>query len=67
MINNMSNLDRALRALFAVVVIILYWLGLISGIAAVILGIIAALFILTSIFGYCPTYHLLGLSSKKKQ
>jgi hypothetical protein len=66
MLNNMSNLDRAVRALFAVVVIILYWLGMISGIAAVILGIIAALFILTSILGYCPTYHLLGLSTKKK-
>jgi hypothetical protein len=41
----------------------------ISGVAAVILGIIAVIFILTSIIGFCPLYVPLKISTigKSKQ
>ncbi|WP_372906621.1 DUF2892 domain-containing protein [Rhodohalobacter sp.] len=62
---NMGNIDRGLRVVIALVVAILYFTGLISGTAAIILGILAAVFILTSLVGTCPLYLPFGLSTKK--
>jgi len=62
---NMSNFDRGLRVVVALVVAILYFAGQISGTAAIILGILAAVFILTSLVGTCPLYLPFGLSTKK--
>jgi len=62
---NMSNIDRGLRVIVALVVAILYFTGQISGTVAIILGILAAVFILTSLVGTCPLYLPFGLSTKK--
>jgi len=62
---NMSNIDRGLRVIVALVVAILYFTGQISGTMAIILGILAAVFILTSLVGTCPLYLPFGLSTKK--
>ncbi len=62
---NMGNIDRALRVIVALVVAVLYFTGLISGTVAIILGILAAVFILTSLVGTCPLYLPFGLSTKK--
>lgn len=63
---NMGNIDRALRVIVALVVAVLYFTGLISGTVAIILGILAAVFILTSLVGTCPLYLPFGLSTKKE-
>lgn len=63
---NMGNIDRSLRVIIALVVAILYFAGLISGTVAIILGILAAVFILTSLVGTCPLYLPFGLSTKKE-
>jgi hypothetical protein len=42
---NMGTIDRIIRILLAVVVIILYLSGSITGVAAIILGILAIVFI----------------------
>jgi len=63
---NMAILDRVLRAMIAVVVLALYVTGQISGTAAIILGVLAMIFLLTGIFGYCPLYHLFSFSTRKK-
>lgn len=63
---NMSNIDRGLRVIVALVVAILYFAGQISGTVAIILGILAAVFILTSLVGTCPLYLPFGLSTKKE-
>jgi uncharacterized membrane protein len=62
---NMGTLDRTIRTLLAVIVVILYLAGVISGLTAIILSIFAAIFIATSIVGYCPLYTFLKLSTKK--
>lgn len=64
--SNMGTADRAIRILVAVVIAILYFTNQISGLAAIILGIIAIVFILTGFAGWCPGYLPLGLSTKKK-
>ena len=66
MINNMGMLDRIIRIILAIVVIVLYSMGQISGLAAIILGVIALIFIVTSLIGYCPMYQLLKISTKGK-
>ena len=64
---NMGRVDRIIRSVLAAVVIILYFTGLISGTAAVILGVFAVIFIATSIIGVCPLYIPLGLSTNKEK
>ena len=64
---NMGTIDRTIRLVLAVVVIILYFTGSISGVAAVILGIFAVIFIVTSFIGFCPLYVPLKISTKKKE
>lgn len=63
---NMGVIDRVIRILIAVVVAVLYFTHVISGTLGIILLIVAGIFVLTSLFGLCPLYLLLGISSRKK-
>lgn len=63
MTKNMGTADRAIRASLAVLVAILYFTGTISGTVATILGVVAGVFLLTSLVGVCPAYLPLGLST----
>ncbi len=62
---NMGLIDRLVRTALAAVVIILYFTGQITGTAAVILGVIAVIFLATSSVGFCPAYALLRISTLK--
>lgn len=64
MIKNMGTVDRAVRTLLAVVIAVLYFTGQISGTAAVVLGILAVVFLLTSAVGTCPGYLPFGISTR---
>lgn len=66
MMKNMGGLDRILRILLAVAVVVLYFTGVISGTLAIILGIVAVIFLLTSLIGFCPLYKPFGISTLKK-
>ena len=62
---NMGSVDRGLRILIAVVIGVLYFTGQISGTLAIVLGIVAVAFFLTSLVGHCPAYLPIGLSTCK--
>lgn len=62
---NMGSMDRIIRILVAVVVAVLYFTDQISGLAAIILGLFAVIFLLTSAMGFCPLYLPFKLSTKK--
>lgn len=64
---NMGTLDRTIRLLVAAVIAVLYFTGNLSGLAAIILGILAAVFIVVSIIGFCPLYLPFGFSTCKKK
>jgi hypothetical protein len=66
MTKNMGTVDRLLRSLVAVILLMLIVDGTLSGAIAVVLGIIAVAFLLTSALGYCPAYPPLKLSTRKK-
>ena len=66
---NMGIADRSLRIILAIVVAVLIYLGELSGVAAIILGIFAGVFLLTSLVSFCPLYALVGIHTcpaKKK-
>jgi len=66
MLKNMGTIDKAIRILVAVVIGILYFTNQISGIAAIILGIFAVIFLLTSFVSFCPLYTPFKFSTIKK-
>ncbi len=62
MSTNVGSIDRVLR--FVVGVALIAWaLGYLPGIAASPWGWIGVVPLLTSIFGYCPVYSILGVST----
>jgi len=61
----MGAIDRIIRFIIALGIAVLYFLGLVSGTAAIILGIVAILFLITSYFGVCPAYIPLGIKTFK--
>jgi hypothetical protein len=63
---NMAIVDRIVRAVIVALVAALYLTHNLSPVAAVILGVLAVVFLLTSIVGTCPLYMLLGISTKRK-
>ena len=63
---NIGTTDRILRLVFAAAVAILYFANLISGTIAVVLGLVAVIFLLTSAMGFCPLYFPFKISTLKK-
>lgn len=63
---NMGTVDRAIRTLIAIGIAVLYFTGRISGTLAIILGIVAIAFLVTSFVGWCPSYLPFGLSTRKE-
>jgi len=62
----MGSADRVIRILVAVAVIALYFGNLISGTTAIVLLVLAGIFILTSFISFCPLYLPFKLSTRKK-
>ena len=62
----MGNIDRAIRILIALVIVGLYYSQIVTGTAAIILLILAAVFTLTAFVGFCPLYLPFGISTIKK-
>lgn len=64
---NMGTIDRVMRIIAAVVIAALYFTNVIEGTLAIVLMVIAAVFVLTSFVSFCPLYVPLGISTKKKE
>ena len=64
---NMGSTDKAIRLVIALVIVILAFTNVISGTLAWVLIILAAVFVLTSVFSFCPLYLPFGLNTGKKK
>ena len=62
---NMGTIDRIIRIVIAIVIAILYFAGIVSGTLAIILLVIAGIFILTSLVSTCPLYLPFGIKTCK--
>ncbi len=63
---NMGIADRVIRVVLAAVVGVLYLTGQLTGTAAVVLGILAVVFLATGIVGFCPLYLPLRRSTRRR-
>lgn len=66
MVKNMGVLDRVIRTAIAIVIGVLIFTDRIGGILAIVLGIVAVAFLLTSFVSHCPAYLPLKISTRKK-
>lgn len=67
MTKNMGLIDKALRILVALIVVVLYFNNIIDGVLAIVLLIFSAVFVLTSLIGFCPLYTPLKINTNKKK
>jgi len=65
MTKNMGTVDRAIRIVVALVIAGLYFTHTISGTLAIVLGLVAIAFIVSSFIGWCPSYVPFGFSTRK--
>ncbi|RUA32696.1 MAG: DUF2892 domain-containing protein [Bacteroidetes bacterium] len=64
---NMGFADKIIRILLAITVGVLYYFGAISGTLAIILGVLAIVFVVTSFISFCPLYYPFGISTRTKK
>ena len=67
MTKNMGTLDRVIRTVIAVIILVLLLNGTLTGMLALLLGVFAIAFLGTSAIGWCPLYKPLGISTKKAE
>jgi hypothetical protein len=63
---NMGPTDKLIRSVIGIIVAILYYSGIITGMLAIVLLAFAIIFLLTSFISFCPLYALLGINTNKK-
>jgi hypothetical protein len=64
---NMGNTDRIIRVILAAVFGWLYYSGIVTGTWGIVLLVLAAIFVLTSLVSFCPIYTLFGLKTCKEK
>ena len=57
----MGTADRVIRMIIAAVIATLFLTNILTGTLGIILLVLAGVFVLTSLMGYCPIYAACGL------
>lgn len=61
----MGSADRLLRIVAAIVITALCFTGVLHGRLAIVLLVLAGVFVLTSFVSFCPLYPLFGIRTRK--
>jgi hypothetical protein len=64
---NIGTTDKIIRLLIASTIAILYFTKQVSGLIAIVLGIISLILILTSFLNFCPLYTILKTNTHKRK
>ncbi len=64
---NMGTADKIIRIAIAALLAVLFFTHIITGTLGIILLVLAAVFVLTSLIGFCPLYLPFGINSGKKK
>ena len=64
---NVGVIDSAIRIIVALLIIGLYFANVISGTFAIVLIVLAIVFLLTGVIKFCPLYLPLGINTWKKK
>jgi len=57
----MGSTDQIVRVVIALIVGVLFFTKVISGILGIVLLVVAAVFVLTSVVSFCPLYTIFGI------
>lgn len=63
---NMGFADRVIRILVAIALIVLSFTAVKSGVISIVLLVVGIVFLVTSFFGVCPLYSLIGVNTCPK-
>lgn len=64
---NMGNIDKIVRIIVALIILLLYFTHQINGTLAIIGLVVSGIFILTSFISFCPLYLPFNISTRKKE
>jgi uncharacterized membrane protein len=64
---NMGSIDRVIRVVLAVAFGLLVLTGTVSGVLAIIMGVLAVVFLGTAAIGFCPLYAPFGISTRPRK
>jgi hypothetical protein len=62
---NVGSADRVIRVILAIIMAALYFTGTVTGTLGIVLVVLAGVFVLTSVIGFCPIYAILGMRTCK--
>lgn len=62
---NIGKTDKAIRTLVALLIALLSYFNIITGIFGIILLVVAIVLLVTSFINFCPLYRLLGINTCK--
>jgi hypothetical protein len=60
---NVGSADRFIRIILAAIFAVLYYTEIISGTLGIVLVVLGAVFLLTSLVSFCPLYAIFGLNT----
>lgn len=64
---NMGTADRVIRVLIALVIAGLVYAEVLTGTLAIVLLVVAGVFVLTSVLSFCPLYLIFGIKTCKTE
>ena len=64
---NMGTADKVIRILIAIVIAALFFTNFITGTLGIVLLVLAAVFLLTSVVSFCPLYLPFGIRTNKTE
>ena len=64
---NLGKVDRIIRLLIALTIVALFLTNIITGTLAIVLLIVAGVFVLTSLISFCPLYWSVGANTKSNK
>jgi hypothetical protein len=68
---NIGSVDKIIRLVVAALFVVLYFTGIITGVWGIVILVLAAMFVITSLISFCPLYLPFGIKTnnccKKKE
>ncbi|MGZ2369616.1 YgaP family membrane protein [Ancylomarina sp. YFZ004] len=64
---NMGPIDRILRSIVAIALIVLFIMDIITGTIGIVVVVFASIMLISAIIGNCPPYALMGFNTCKKK
>ena len=59
----MGSADKIIRIVLAAIMAVLYFTNVVTGTFGIVLLVLAAVFVLTSLISFCPLYAIVGLNT----